>query len=154
VSEASNLVVALREIHGDDAWHGPGFRKTLTGVNASKAFARPIADYRSIWELVLHVAKWEEVFCLRLEGQSIIEPAEGDWPPVTDQSESAWQDSLKYADEAHDRLIQIVSNLKQADLERKVTGKDYTVAYMLHGIIRHHVYHIGQIALLKRLPKL
>ena len=152
MSEISNLLTELRDIHySDNAWHGPGLRKILQGVNSTKAFARPLADYRSIWELVLHISKWEEVFTLRLEGQTITEPAEGDWPPVHDRSESAWQNALQFLDTAHEKLMESLSRLNDSDLQNKVAGKNYTVAHMMHGIVRHHVYHAGQIALLKRL---
>jgi uncharacterized damage-inducible protein DinB len=151
MTEVSNLVSELRSIHGlEDAWHGPGLKKILTGISAAKALECPLPDYRSIWELVLHISKWEEVFRIRLEGQLISEPEEGDWPPVYDRTEAAWQQALKFLDAAHERLIDVVSNLNDSDLTRPVPGKDYDLAYMLHGIVRHHVYHAGQIALLKR----
>ena len=151
MSELSNIVEELRQIHySDNAWHGPGLRKVLSNVNSGRVMAHPLPDYRSIWELVLHISKWEEVFCIRLEGRPMAEPAEGDWPAVADTSESAWQKALQFLDEAHDKLIHIISRFTDADLEKTVAGKDYSVGFMLHGIIRHHVYHAGQIALLKR----
>jgi uncharacterized damage-inducible protein DinB len=153
MSELTNIVEELRQIHyQENAWHGPSLRKVLSGVNASQALALPLPDYRTIWELVLHISKWEEVFCLRLKGHAMTEPDEGDWPPVgSDTSESAWQNALQFLDKAHDGLIEIISELKDSDLLRTVAGKDYNVAFMLHGIVRHHVYHAGQIARLKRL---
>ena len=152
MSEASNIVEELRQIHySDNAWHGPGLRKVLSNVNSERAMARPLSDYRSMWELVLHISKWEEVFCIRLEGRPMTEPAEGDWPAVTDTSEGAWQGALQFLDEAHNKLIDIISRLKDVDLQKTIAGKDYSVGFMLHGIVRHHVYHTGQIALLKRL---
>ena len=149
--ETSNLAAELHEIHHTDgAWHGPGLRKILSGVNAATA-AKVFPGYRSIWELVLHISKWEEVFSLRLQGQTMQEPAEGDWPPVTDTSEEAWQNALQFLDASHDRLIAIASKWNDSDLDRIVPGKDYSFGYMLHGIVRHHVYHAGQIAILKRM---
>jgi hypothetical protein len=35
-------------------------------------------------------------------------------------------------------------------LRKTVTGKDYTVYYMLRSLMRNHVYHAGQIALLMK----
>jgi uncharacterized damage-inducible protein DinB len=152
MSEFSNVLVELREVHfADGAWHGPGLRKILSGITAEKAALKTVRDYRSIWELVLHISKWEEVFCLRLEGEILREPAEGDWPEVKEQSEAAWQEALEFLDATHTRLIQIISTLSDEDLQKQVAGKDYSIGYMLHGIVRHHVYHAGQIAILKRL---
>lgn len=152
MSECSNLVTELREIHeSEDAWHGPELRKILSGIDFRKAAARPVSDHRSIWELVLHISKWEEVFCLRLEGREIREPLEGDWPAAPEQTESAWQNALRFLDETHERIVRIVSKLDDSNLDQLVVGKDFTTGYMLHGIVRHHVYHSGQIAILKRI---
>jgi len=153
MSKITNIVEELQKIHySPSAWHGPGLTKILTGVDSSTAARQPYPDYRSIWELVLHISKWEEVFCLRLEGHEIHEPAEGDWPQVSDKSEPAWQEALRFLDRMHNRLIATVSELNEEHLAGIVPGKDYTIRFMLHGIVRHHVYHSGQIALLKRVP--
>jgi hypothetical protein len=50
----------------------------------------------------------------------------------------------------HRGLIEAISALTDERLREIVAGKDYTVAYMLRGLAHHHVYHAGQIALLKK----
>jgi hypothetical protein len=35
-------------------------------------------------------------------------------------------------------------------LDEPVRGRSHSVAAMLHGLVTHHLYHAGQIALLKR----
>jgi len=151
MNDLTSIVAELRTIQdSDSAWHGPGLKKILSDVDAAIAAKRPYSDYRSIWELVLHISKWEEVFCLRLQGHTLKEPIEGDWPPVIDATEQAWKNAIQFLNDSHERLIDIVSKLNDSDLEQIVSGKDYTIRYMLHGIVRHHVYHAAQIALLKR----
>jgi hypothetical protein len=73
---------------------------------------------------------------------------------VNDTSDAAWQKALEFLDETHSRLLEAVSTVSDSELNREVAGKKYTIAYMVHGILRHHVYHAGQIALLKRLATL
>ena len=152
MSEVANLVAELKDIHHEQGgWHGAALRKILAGVTAEHAVASPIPGYRSIWELVLHISHWQEVFRLRIEGTAMSLPAEGDWPPVRNTSEAAWQEALAFLDQVHEKLIGSVSALKDSDLDRIVPGKPYTIAWMLHGLVRHHVYHAGQIAMIKRL---
>ena len=98
----------------------------------------------------LHIAVWEEVIRHRLAGQPIAEPEEGDFPPVTETSEEAWLRTLAKFDETHRSLVEAIATLTDERLSETVVGKDYTVEYMLRGIARHHVYHAGQIALLKK----
>jgi uncharacterized damage-inducible protein DinB len=150
MSEIQTIIDELKDIHDGDAWHGPSMKEILSGVTAEQAAAKPLANAHSIWELTLHVAAWEVVFMRRLAGLQVDEPEEGDFPAVTDASEDAWRRTLNRFDEGHRRLIEAVATLTGERLSEIVPGKDYTVEYMLRGILRHHVYHAGQIALLKK----
>jgi uncharacterized damage-inducible protein DinB len=144
------IIDDLKNIHDGDAWHGPSLKEILSGVTAEQAAARPIANAHSVWELILHIAAWEDVFRRRLIGQLINEPEEGDFPPITDASEEAWLRTLAWFDDTHRKLIETIAGLTDERLGEIVPGKDYTVEYLLRGIARHHVYHAGQIALLKK----
>ena len=48
------------------AW--PAVRELLADVTAAKAAARPLSDAHNIWEIVLHIATWEDVVRRRLQG--------------------------------------------------------------------------------------
>jgi uncharacterized damage-inducible protein DinB len=150
MSEVRTISDDLKNIHDGEAWHGPSLKDILSGVTAEQASARPLANAHSIWELILHIAAWEDVFMRRLGGMQINEPEEGDFPVVTDTSEEAWRRTLARFDETHCGLIEAISALTDERLRETVAGKDYTVEYMLRGLTRHHVYHAGQIALLKK----
>ncbi len=151
MSQIQIIIDQLKEIHDGDAWHGPSLKEILAGVTAAQAAARPLANSHSIWELVSHIAAWERVFLSRLAGKPMNEPEEGDFPPVTDASEAAWQKTLTKMEETHRRLIETIAGLPDdVATEATVVGKEYTVAQLLHGIVRHHVYHAGQIMLLKK----
>jgi uncharacterized damage-inducible protein DinB len=150
MSEIQTIIDELKIIHDGDPWHGPSMKEVLSGVSAEQAAAKPLANAHSIWELTLHVAAWEGVMVRRLAGLQMNEPEEGDFPAVTDVSEEAWRRTLNRLDEEHRRLIEAVAKLTDERLSEIVPGKDYTVEYMLRGLWRHHVYHAGQIALLKK----
>jgi uncharacterized damage-inducible protein DinB len=150
MSEFENILDELWRIHAGDAWHGPALKESLSGVTAEQAAARPVAGAHSIWELVRHVTAWENVFRLRLEGHPVTEPEEGDFPPVGDVSEEAWAETLRRLDDCHERLLRTVAQLDGSALPEKVAGKDYSTRFLLDGIVRHYVYHAGQIALLKK----
>jgi len=150
MSEVTTIIDELRSIHDGEAWHGPSLKEILSGVRAQEAAARPLAKAHSIWELTLHISAWEKVFIRRIAGVPMKEPEEGDFPPVIDESEDAWREALSRFEEVHRRLIETVSGLTDERLGETVVGKDYPIGYMLRGIVRHHVYHAGQIAVLKK----
>jgi uncharacterized damage-inducible protein DinB len=150
MSEITGIIDGLKRVHYGDAWHGPSLRETLGGVTAARAAAKPVPAAHSIWEIVLHIAAWNKVVARRLEGHRVNEPEEGDFPPVGGVSTDAWAQALAALDGAQEGLIKAVSGLSDARLQENVTGTDYTVGFMLRGVISHVVYHSGQIALLKK----
>ena len=150
MSEVANIVDELRRIHAGDAWHGAALKESLSGVTAEQAAARPVAGAHSIWEIVRHITGWEDVFRMRLEGHPVTEPEEGDFPPVGDVSEESWAETLRQLDDCHKRLLRMVAGLDDSVLPEKIPGKDYSTRFLLDGIVRHHIYHTGQIALLKK----
>jgi uncharacterized damage-inducible protein DinB len=150
MTEKFDFADELKIIHEADAWHGPALQELLAGVTAEQAAARPIPNAHSIWELISHITAWENVVCLRLEGRAVDEPEEGDFPPVEDTSEDAWKQTLNKLNATHARFIERVASLSEANLGEAVEGRTYTVDYQLRSAVRHHVYHAGQIALLKK----
>ena len=153
MSDIARIVDELERIYDGDAWHGPSLRETLKGVSAAQAAARPIADAHNIWEILRHIAGWNDVVRRRLEGHPTDEPVEGDFPQITGTSEAAWAEALAKLEESHRRLISQISSLGPERLQQTAAGEEYTVSFMLHGMIRHIVYHSGQIALLKKMGK-
>jgi uncharacterized damage-inducible protein DinB len=153
MSDIARIVDELERIYDGDAWHGPSLRDTLKGVDAAQAAARPIAGAHSIWEILRHIAGWNDVVRRRLEGIPTDEPVEGDFPQIDETSEAAWAEALVKLEESHRRLISKISSLGQERLQETSAGEEYSVSFMLHGTIRHVVYHSGQIALLKKMGK-
>jgi hypothetical protein len=86
----------------------------------------------------------------RLEGEAVALSDEDDWPPVHDTSEAAWQNALAALENGHENLRQTIRRLADTRLGDVVPGKNYSVYFMLHGLIQHDLYHAGQIALLKK----
>src|SRR5262245_41990281 len=150
MSEIEDFLDELKRVHDSDAWHGPALGELLADVTPAQAARRPDSGAHSIWELVLHIAAWEDVFRRRLEGIPADEPEEGDFPQVGETNQQAWEKTRARLDDTHKRLHQAISGLSDSSLEKTVAGKDYPIRFMLRGIIRHHVYHAGQIALLKK----
>jgi uncharacterized damage-inducible protein DinB len=151
MSELATIIKELKSIHAGNAWHGPSLREALDGLTAAQAAAKPVANAHSIWEIVLHITGWENVFRRRLEGDpNAKEPEAGDFPAIDTPSEQAWRNSLASLEAEHEELLKVVSGLPKEHLGENVAHRDYSVRFLLHGIVCHHVYHTGQIALLRK----
>jgi uncharacterized damage-inducible protein DinB len=153
-SGSARIADQLRRAFAGDAWHGDSVFEILEGVTAAKAAARPIKNAHTIWELVLHIAAWDNAVLRRLGGVAVELSDAQNFPTVTDASETAWRKALAEVQRVHDELVEAVSVLPDAQLDQMVPGKEgahYTFYYMLHGVVQHELYHAGQIALLKKM---
>jgi uncharacterized damage-inducible protein DinB len=147
----------LEQVYDGDPWHGSPITAVLKGVDANTAARRTIPQSHTIWELVLHMTGWTREVASRARGNNAGNPPE-DWPSQPAEfSEADWRAAQDDLRDAHQDLIRAVEDLKPADLVRMVgdqrdpaegTGK--TIGSHLRGLLQHHTYHLGQIALLKR----
>ena len=153
MNEIEFIVDQLKRAYEGEAWHGPSLMEALSGVNATTAAARPLPKAHNIWQLVLHVANWNEVFLKRMDGGALQLSPEEDFPAVTDTSESAWKAALEKLKVSHKNLEKRVSAADPSFLERQVPGKDYNFRFMVHGVVQHEAYHAGQMSILKKPAK-
>jgi uncharacterized damage-inducible protein DinB len=144
------LLDQLDRAYRRKAWHGPSLLECLAGLTAKQAAARPFKGAHSIWELVEHVATWDEVVALRLQGKSPAVPPEYNFPPVTKTTPAAWKATGARLARCHARLRRTVATFPAAKVGRRRPGTSMTWYVLIHGAIQHELYHAGQIALLRR----
>jgi uncharacterized damage-inducible protein DinB len=150
-----NLVDELQKAYNGDAWHGGNTLSLLVTGNAEKVFTHPIPNAHSIAELVLHLTSWTEEVLDRINGAAAKEPTSGDWPVPTEVSEKGWNEILNQFKFANQKLIEALSNLKSSNWSNEVKdernpplGSGVNNLQLINGLIQHHAYHSGQIALL------
>jgi len=149
-NEVTRIEDQLKRAFEGDAWHGPALMEALQGVTAARAAARPLAGAHSIWEIVLHVAAWEDVVRRRLGGEPVSLSDAEDWPAAGDTGDAAWTAALEKLRSGHMALRRAVAKLSDARLKEEVPGAIYTFYHLVHGLIQHDLYHAGQIAVLKK----
>lgn len=158
MSESARLAALLAQAYFGEpdradgvAWHGPSVQTVLAGLTAAAA-ARRLDRGHSIWEIVLHIALWDEICARRLAGEVIAHTTgdPGDWPDCPPPSEDAWQDACARLRRAQVALIEAVATLDLDSLARQTPGCRWTNYTMVHGTLHHDLYHAGQIALLRK----
>jgi uncharacterized damage-inducible protein DinB len=152
-TEPARIAEQLRRAFEGDAWHGPALLELLQDLDATTAAAKPLPKAHSIWELVLHIAAWDEAASRRLAGEKWQPQGTANFPLVTKPTEAAWRKAVAYAKRTHDVLIKTVAALPESRLGERVPGKKYDFYHMLHGVAQHELYHAGQIAILKKAPR-
>lgn len=149
-SQPALLAEQLRRAFYGNAWPGPAVLDLLQDVDAAAAAAKPIPDVHSIWELVLHIAAWDNAAIRRLAGEKCQPEGLANFPPVAKPTEAAWRKAVAQARRTHDQLVKIVAALPESHLRDRVPGKRYDFYFMLQGVAQHELYHAGQIAILKK----
>jgi uncharacterized damage-inducible protein DinB len=156
MTETFRLADQIRRAFEGSAWHGDSILELLADVNAKTAAVRPIKDAHSIWEILLHIAAWDDVVSRRIGGTAVTLTDELNFPAVTDTSEAAWSQTIETTKKTHHELIRAVAGFPDSRLAEQVPGKTqnyYNFYYMFSGIVQHELYHAGQIALLKKAAK-
>ena len=156
-SDFDALKEELRNVYDGDPWHGSAITTVLSGVDAETAARRSIPNAHTVWELVLHMTGWTREVASRVRGGAIKNPPE-DWPvPNSAGGDAAWRAATEDLRAAQEDLENAVDSIKPDDLVRWVgdqrdpaLGAGQTVGTMIRGLIQHHTYHEGQIAILKR----
>ncbi len=150
MTEMERILDQYQRSWDGDPWHGPSLREVLRDVSASEANARPIAGSHTIAEIVQHLAYWRWAAVERVAGKLVSPGHDEQWPPVRDAGEAAWQETRTLLESRQQTLIETLRKLKDEQLSQPIAGRDYNLYVQLHGNIQHDIYHIGQIALLKR----
>ena len=140
-----------------DAWYGPSVRSALEGIDASTATGYPVPGAHSICEIVLHMTAWTREVARRLRVGVAQDPAEGDWPAGTAGNDAEWKAVVAGLEAANRELLEAIRRMDDARLDDLIgdardpaLGSGVTLYVTLHGVVQHHVYHAGQISLLKR----
>lgn len=153
VKEVERIEDQLKRAHEGSAWHGPALNEVLSDVTAEQAAAKPIEGTHSIWELVLHIAAWENAVRKMLVKEHVKVTDEENFPTVSDTSEEAWQKTIAHVADVNNRLREAVKVSSNELLnELMIPGDErYSTYVTLHGAVQHTLYHTGQIVILKKI---
>lgn len=149
-AESARIADQLRRAFDGSAWHGPALLELLADVDAATAAAKPWNNVHSIWELVLHIAVWDEAASVRLRGVKSQPEGLDNFPLVPKPTAANWRQAVRQVALAHANLAKTVEALPDSRLWERVSGKKYDFYFNLHGVMQHELYHAGQIAILKK----
>lgn len=149
MAEMERILRHYDEVLSGDAWHGEAVYPMLN-VSASVAAARPIPGAHTIWEIVMHMIFWESVVVKRLHGERAGLVEELNFPVMPAPTEENWRKTLDDFRASNQQFREALGKLDPAKLEALTAAGKRTYSDEAHGIIEHHVYHLGQVALLKK----
>ena len=157
MTELQFIIDQLHRMFEGGAWHGPSLREALDGVSFELATKRLGQSSHSIFDLVHHMAAWTGEVHERLKGRAPQLPGEGDFPTRAGvPTEADWDAVRQRLETQHATLIADLEFLDPDRLQEVIgsasapLGSGRPLVAVLHGLVQHNAYHIGQVILLRR----
>jgi len=148
--EIDRVLAHYDEVLRGASWHGDPMWQILEGISAETAAARPLPNAHTIWEIVMHMIFWEEVATERLMGRRAGLIEERNFPAMPHITEDNWNRALDQVRASNTKFREALSQLDPAKLEALSAAGKRTFYEEAHGLIEHHIYHLGQIVLLSK----
>lgn len=145
------LAKHLRDVHFGGNWTTSNLRDNLAGVTWQQATTQ-VHALNSIATLLYHVNYYVVVVTKVLQGDALNAKDEYSFshPPIGSQQdweamkEKVWADAEVFAS--------LIEQLPESKLWENFTDPKYGTYYRnLQGIIEHTHYHLGQIAIIKKI---
>jgi uncharacterized damage-inducible protein DinB len=148
---AQALAVFTTDTAGRGNWGNSGLTRILKGVGVEEATWKPAPHIHSIWEEVNHIAYWSRFTLDYLQGRA--KSIKQAWPAGQGGADG-WRRAVNEASRLHASLIRLIASLDDATLARRFgirRPSRYTTAQLILGCASHIAYHVGQIAVLRKL---
>ncbi|GAB5536364.1 MAG: hypothetical protein Rubg2KO_26130 [Rubricoccaceae bacterium] len=142
---------ALDRAFDKPSWHGPNLGDALRDLSEDAASWRPAPEAHNAWELIVHADYWT----FRVH-QHVAEAAPSEFSEPGDNfferpaEGTALAADIQNLRDRHAALRESAAGLDPRQLDAHAYS-NYTVADVLAGLAAHHIYHAGQIQLLRRL---
>lgn len=147
------FITAIRSILEGEPWYGQPAIRLLQSVDPKNAYKKPNDHSHSLIELLYHMVTWAEFALKRLQRDEEKDMAafeKLDWREINPQ-EHTWEKGIAQFKVTHDLIIELLGTKEDEFLSEKVDYRDYNFRFLLHGVIQHDIYHLGQIAYVKTL---
>lgn len=150
MKETDRIVSLFEKLYHGEPWIDVTIQASLFRISASQAAQRPFPNCNSIWEIVNHLVEWKINVLQRLKGKILQTPANNYISPIAEQSEQAWNQTLKRLDQVHKEWLDFLKLVDADSFESIYPPNQMTYYEHILGILQHDAYHLGQIVLLAK----
>ena len=159
-NEIHSLISRFENVNTGAPWFGRAVYKILEEVDPKKVHINPTYPtgnstnpQHSMAQLLYHMITWADFTLKRIEKDKVYDLAateEMDWREINPKVHD-WKKGLMEFKEIQNKIIELLKNKKDVFLEEKVDYRNYNFRFLINGMIEHTIYHLGQIAYLKKL---
>ncbi len=141
----------FREIHFGGNWTSVNLNDTLANVNWHQATTK-VKNLNTIAELVFHINYYVSAVLKVLQGSALNAHDKFSFNCPEINSEKDWETLLEKVFNEANQFANLVEQLPESKLWEHFSEEKYGTYYRnIHGIIEHTHYHLGQIAVIKKM---
>ena len=151
--EIQSIAGNLKNVLDGNPWFGRPVYSILNEIHPVMVYTKPGGNSHSLIELLYHIITWAEFTVRRLEKapeEDIQAFEQLDWR-IIDPHTHTWANALEQFKTAHDRILELLEDKEDSFLKEMVDYRDYNFRFLLNGLIQHDIYHLAQIAYVKKL---
>lgn len=148
------LIKSFEDTLSGQPWFGRAVYEILGEADESKVYTKPNGTEHSMIELLWHMNTWAEFALGSLEKRSAEDMKAieaNDWREI-DPKKHTWKKGMEQLKATHNKIVEILKQKTDDDfLAEIVSLRKFNFRYMLNGVIQHNIYHLGQLAYLKKM---
>lgn len=151
MDHTKQLAKHFRDVHFGGNWTVSNVKDNLQGITWQQA-TKKVHSFNTIAVLTFHIGYFTEALLDVLEGRPLTsnDKFSFDHPPINSQED--WDKLVEKVLANAERAANLIEQLPDNKLFEDFTDKKYGNYYRnIAGIIEHTHYHLGQIALVKKL---
>jgi len=151
--EVQSIIRNLQNTLSGQPWFGRALYPILEEVDIKKIYTKPGNSAHSLIELLYHMITWADFTLKRIQEVDDMDLAvfeKMDWRVVNPKTHS-WKKGLAEFKGIHKKIITLLEKKDDLFLKEKVDYRKYNFRFLLNGLIQHNIYHLGQIAYVKKL---
>jgi len=138
------------------AWFGDTYMEKLNDVTEKEAFTPPVKGVHTIAELIAHVIYWRSPIIKKLKGEkdyvAAVDSPEN-WISLDTLKAKGWKTLLKEFAESQQQLLTLLRDVKPEFFKSEYSAGN-SWDYVTEGIVQHDIYHLGQLALIKKMIRM
>jgi len=151
--EIQSIIRRVENVNSGQPWFGRAVYTLLEEIDPKKVYEKPNGSEHSLIELLYHMIVWADFTLKRLQNDeehdmSYFEKL--DWRKI-DPKKHTWKKGLAEFKSIHKKIVAILKKKDDTFLKEIVDYRKYNYRFLLNGMIEHNIYHIGQVAYLKKL---
>ena len=149
--EIQSIIQDMEEVFCGNPWYGKAVLTLLDEIDSSKVYIKANGISHSLIELLYHMLTWQEYTQHQLENKLDLSTYQLlDWTETNPEIHT-WNTGIAELKASHNKIINLLQDAPDDLLEKEVQFKKFSTRVLLHGMIQHNIYHIGQIAYVNKL---